>query len=61
MKGSKMTFVLVLFLMMNNEVADSKSFVGFDNKQACEQAAAQAIQYYANAGYEVKAACVRPA
>ena len=56
-----MTFVLVLFLMVNNEVADSKSFVGFDNKQACEQAAEQAIKYYANAGYEIKAACVRPA
>lgn len=61
MKGSIMTFVLVLFLMVNGDVADSKSFVGFDKKAECEEAAKQAIEYYAKAGYEIKAACVRPA
>ena len=55
-----MAFVLILFLMMDDQIYDTRTYP-MEDRQQCEAAAAQVIYNYGKNGYVVKAMCLRPA
>lgn len=54
-----MAFILVLMLMVDGQVSDSRSFAVPD-RQLCEQKGQEAVEYYQQRGAHVKFMCVRP-